>query len=264
MADRTSKISELPVANGLTSDDLLVVVDSPGSAGATKRITVGNAVGNLQSNVSITGTLTSTQTAYLQSVSVGGTLVINATGSWVGNTTGLKGEKGESGANGANGSSLSFTYEGPNLVSNTQGEIYYSNGASNGAMTLWRSIPVRYANGGIGIVSEDMTIHAVDIETGHITSGDLRWVYSPVNNRFNMDFFNVVNVTPNTSSNNRILMGAEITVVANSVTNQDNIQLYFSRDAATYNRVHVFTKVNRYRGGNQDGSTNNPWVYPSP
>ena len=93
MADRTSKISELPVANGLTSDDLLVVVDSPGSAGATKRITVGNAVGNLQSNVSITGTLTSTQTAYLQSVSVGGTLVINATGSWVGNTTGLKVKK---------------------------------------------------------------------------------------------------------------------------------------------------------------------------
>ena len=51
MAERSKKISELTALTNASGDDLLVVVDQPGTANAaTLKITVGNLFGNVNTN----------------------------------------------------------------------------------------------------------------------------------------------------------------------------------------------------------------------
>lgn len=53
MADRAKKISELTALTAVSSDDLLVVVDSPAANATTRKVTVGTFFGNSSANVTI-------------------------------------------------------------------------------------------------------------------------------------------------------------------------------------------------------------------
>lgn len=109
MTDRTKKITELSAINAASSDDVLIVVDSPSSNGATRKITVGNLFGNITSNVStskhvsISNTLSVSGAVDIGAVYVGGNLVVNSSGNWVGSSSGIKGEKGQKGDTGDKG-----------------------------------------------------------------------------------------------------------------------------------------------------------------
>lgn len=51
MAERSKKISELDALTNASGDDLLIIVDQPGTANAaTNKITVGNFFANVNSN----------------------------------------------------------------------------------------------------------------------------------------------------------------------------------------------------------------------
>jgi len=56
MADRAKKISELTALTAPSSDDLLVIVDSPSSNAITKKVTVSNFFNNTAANVTISNT----------------------------------------------------------------------------------------------------------------------------------------------------------------------------------------------------------------
>lgn len=53
MVDRAKKISELTAHTAPSSDDLLVIVDSPSSNAVTKKVTVGNFFANVAANVAV-------------------------------------------------------------------------------------------------------------------------------------------------------------------------------------------------------------------
>jgi hypothetical protein len=53
MTNRAKKISELVATVSPSSDDLLVIVDSPSANAVTKKVTVGNLMGNSTANVTI-------------------------------------------------------------------------------------------------------------------------------------------------------------------------------------------------------------------
>lgn len=53
MTNRAKKISELVATTAPSSDDLLVIVDSPSSNAVTKKVTVGNLLGNCSANVTV-------------------------------------------------------------------------------------------------------------------------------------------------------------------------------------------------------------------
>lgn len=53
MTNRAKKISELVATTAPSSDDLLVIVDSPSANGVTKKVTVGNLLGNSSANVTV-------------------------------------------------------------------------------------------------------------------------------------------------------------------------------------------------------------------
>jgi hypothetical protein len=122
MTDRSKKISELTPLVSAAPEDLLVIVDSPSGVAETKKITVANFFGNVASNaqfkasVSVNGAVNITNTIFVNNVSylnananvrgvisVNGLPVINSSGYWVGNTSGLKGEKGDQGLAGNKG-----------------------------------------------------------------------------------------------------------------------------------------------------------------
>ena len=56
MADRAKKITELTALTAPSSDDLLVIIDSPSSNAITKKVTVGNFLNNTAANVTIGNT----------------------------------------------------------------------------------------------------------------------------------------------------------------------------------------------------------------
>lgn len=53
MTNRAKKISELVATTAPSSDDLLVIVDSPSANAVTKKVTVGNLFGNCSANVTV-------------------------------------------------------------------------------------------------------------------------------------------------------------------------------------------------------------------
>lgn len=128
MADRAKKISELTNLTTPVGEDLLVIVDDPSGTPETKKITVTNFVGNVVPNTHLRGTLTvngaiilagntvltktlsvSNTVSVVGNVNVNGSLlvsnavVVNSTGYWVGNSSGLKGDKGDIGTLGTKG-----------------------------------------------------------------------------------------------------------------------------------------------------------------
>lgn len=155
MADRSKKISELNATTSATGDDLLVIVDQPGTANAsTNKITVSNFFANVNTN-----------TIFKQVVSVGSNLSLNTTTFKVGNatvnasvnatgfyingvaTTGPQGSQGATGAQGAIGSQGVTGAQGPTGVQGFQGNVgaQGSTGAQ-GAQGAAISIPGPYAN----------------------------------------------------------------------------------------------------------------------
>ena len=56
MADRAKKISELVALTAPSTDDLLVIVDSPANNAITKQVTVSNFLNNSQANVTVSNT----------------------------------------------------------------------------------------------------------------------------------------------------------------------------------------------------------------
>jgi len=56
MADRAKKISELVVLTSPSTDDLLVIVDSPANNAITKQVTVSNFFNNAAANVTVGNT----------------------------------------------------------------------------------------------------------------------------------------------------------------------------------------------------------------
>ena len=56
MTNRAKKISELVAATSPSTDDLLVLVDSPSANAVTKKVTVGNLLGNSSANVTVSNT----------------------------------------------------------------------------------------------------------------------------------------------------------------------------------------------------------------
>lgn len=52
----TKKVSELTALTAPASEDLLLIVDDPSGAAASKKITVGNLFGNCNSNVALSNT----------------------------------------------------------------------------------------------------------------------------------------------------------------------------------------------------------------
>ena len=58
MTNRAKKISELTENVSPSSDDLLVLVDSPSSNAITKKVTVGNLLGNTSANVTVSNSAT--------------------------------------------------------------------------------------------------------------------------------------------------------------------------------------------------------------
>lgn len=65
MAERTKKISELTALTNVSGDDLLLIVDQPGTANAeTKRVTAANFFANVSTNTVFKQTLTA-NTVYL-------------------------------------------------------------------------------------------------------------------------------------------------------------------------------------------------------
>ena len=104
MTDRAKKITELTALTNASNDDLLVIVDSPANTAVTKKITVANFFANVATNatfkntVTVSNTLTVGESADFGSIYLDGSLIVNATGYWVGNSTGLKGQKGEVGS----------------------------------------------------------------------------------------------------------------------------------------------------------------------
>ena len=109
MTDRAKKITELTALTNASNDDLLVIVDSPANTAVTKKITVANFFANVATNatfkntVTVSNTLTVGESADFGSIYLDGSLIVNATGYWVGNSTGLKGQKGEVGSKGDKG-----------------------------------------------------------------------------------------------------------------------------------------------------------------
>ena len=59
--------------------------------------------------------------ANVSSLSIGGTEVVNSSGSWVGSTTGLKGEPGTNGSNGTDGTKGQKGEAGTNGTNGTNG-----------------------------------------------------------------------------------------------------------------------------------------------
>lgn len=53
MADRAKKISELTALTQPSTDDLLVIVDSPANSAVTKQVTVQNFLNNSAANVTV-------------------------------------------------------------------------------------------------------------------------------------------------------------------------------------------------------------------
>jgi len=53
MSDRAKKITELSAMTAPTADDLLVIVDDVAGTPITKKVTVGNLLGNTSANVVI-------------------------------------------------------------------------------------------------------------------------------------------------------------------------------------------------------------------
>jgi hypothetical protein len=77
MTERSKKISELTALTNASGDDLLIIVDQPGTANAaTNKITVGGFFANVNTN-----------TAFKQTVSVGANLTLNTTAIRIGNST---------------------------------------------------------------------------------------------------------------------------------------------------------------------------------
>lgn len=119
MTDRAKKITELTALTNHSSDDLLVIVDSPANNAVTKKITVGNFFANVSTNVTfkntvtVSNTLTVGESADFGEVYVDGTRVINSTGYWVGSNT--------------------YTVT---LTNAANGDIFYF---SNGALRNWRT-----------------------------------------------------------------------------------------------------------------------------
>jgi len=120
MTDRSKKITELTTLSNASPDDLLVIVDDPAGVPETKKITVGSFFGNVATNtvfkssvtsnggVTVANTLNVSGVASFSSnISFKGTIlanttpIINSTGYWVGNPSGLKGDKGSVGASGS-------------------------------------------------------------------------------------------------------------------------------------------------------------------
>jgi len=147
MTDRSKKITELTTLSNASPDDLLVIVDDPAGVPETKKITVGRFFGNVATNtvfksavssngsVSIANTLNVSGVAsFTSNISFKGTIlanttpVINSTGYWVGNPSGLKGDKGSAGEAGASSSLYKFK---ANTVSTTgypgESRVSYSN-----------------------------------------------------------------------------------------------------------------------------------------
>jgi hypothetical protein len=56
MTNRAKKITELMAHTAPSSDDLLVIVDSPSSNAITKKVTVGTLLSNTAANVTISNT----------------------------------------------------------------------------------------------------------------------------------------------------------------------------------------------------------------
>lgn len=56
MTSRAKKISELTESTSPSADDLVVIVDSPASGAATKKVTVANLLGNSSANVTVSNT----------------------------------------------------------------------------------------------------------------------------------------------------------------------------------------------------------------
>ena len=56
MADRAKKISELTALTQPSTDDLLVIVDSPANNAVTKQVTVQNFFNNAAANVTVSNT----------------------------------------------------------------------------------------------------------------------------------------------------------------------------------------------------------------
>lgn len=56
MTSRAKKISELAESVSPSSDDLVVIVDSPASGAATKKVSVANLFGNSSANVVVSNT----------------------------------------------------------------------------------------------------------------------------------------------------------------------------------------------------------------
>lgn len=119
MTDRAKKITELTALTNHSSDDLLVIVDSPANNAVTKKITVANFFANVSTNVTfkntvtISNTLTVGESADFGAIYIDGSQVINATGYWVG--------------------SNSYTVT---LTNPTDGDIFYY---SNNALRNWRT-----------------------------------------------------------------------------------------------------------------------------
>lgn len=53
MSDRAKKITELSALTAPTADDLLVIIDDVAGTPITKKVTVGNLLGNTSANVVI-------------------------------------------------------------------------------------------------------------------------------------------------------------------------------------------------------------------
>ena len=66
MAERSRKISELDALTNASGDDLLIIVDQPGTANAaTNKITVGNLFSNVNTNTVFKQVVT-TNTVYVK------------------------------------------------------------------------------------------------------------------------------------------------------------------------------------------------------
>lgn len=128
MTDRAKKVSELTALANAAGEDLLLIIDDPSGTPESKKITVANFFGNVATNTLIRNTLTVNGAVLLAgntsisktltvsnnvnitgnigingSISVANAAVINSTGFWVGNPSGLKGDKGVTGDKGDKG-----------------------------------------------------------------------------------------------------------------------------------------------------------------
>jgi hypothetical protein len=66
----TKKVTELTALTNATSDDLLLIVDDPSGSPETKKITVGNLLGNVKFAVTHSANVTMSNTSVLSANSV--------------------------------------------------------------------------------------------------------------------------------------------------------------------------------------------------